>query len=34
MGLISTNWAPDFPSPYGYYYSLVDGEAILGRRAT
>ena len=29
LGIINTNWAPDFPSPYGYYHSLVDGEAIL-----
>ena len=29
LGIINTNWAPDFPAPYGFYYSLVDGEAIL-----
>ena len=28
LGLISTNWSPDFPVPYGFYYPLVDGEAI------
>ena len=29
LGLIANSWGPDFPSPYGFYYSLVDGRAIL-----
>ncbi|MGZ4617775.1 MAG: ABC transporter substrate-binding protein [Frankiaceae bacterium] len=29
LGIINTNWSPDFPAPYGFYYPLVDGEAIL-----